>query len=254
MRVVAQKVAVVTGAAGGLGSASAKRLLADGWQVVATDASGAGLDRMVEDLSAPEEDLLVGVGDVRDPVTITELVDKALARWGRLDGLVHCAGGDLGLTRGWNPVWEMPEDVWQDHLDVNLTGTLNWVRAVSPAMIEGRSGQMLLVSSGTALRPGRGLAAYAASKAGMIGLMRAAARDLGEFGVQVNVLFPGLTPHPHHWVDAETVEAPHWDAYRADTLLGKLSTTETFAEFVSFLLSVGTMSGQVLNLDSRLVQ
>jgi len=248
-----QQVAVVTGAAGGLGSSSARELIRKGWRVALTDSSAEILSAVARELQAPSADVLTRVGDVRDPESIDVLVADVLEQWGRIDGLVHCAGGDLGLSRGWHPVWEMPGDIWQDHLDINLTGTLNWVRAVSRPMMERRSGQMLLVSSGTALRPGRALAAYAASKAGMIGLMRAAARDLGEYGVQVNVIFPGLTPHPHHWADVDAAEVPHWDAYRADTLLGKLSSPQTFAEYVGFLLSVTTMSGQVLNFDSRLI-
>lgn len=248
-----KRVAVVTGAGGGLGSASAQRLLSSGWRLVATDSSPASLEMAAAEWGA-EDRVFRHVGDVRDHASVDALVSEVMEHWGRIDGLVHCAGGDLGLSRGWNPVWEMPPDIWQDHIDINLTGTMNWVRAVSRPMIEQQSGQMLLVSSGTALRPGRALAAYAASKAGMIGLMRAAARDLGEFSVQVNVLFPGLTPHPHHWVDAEQVGAPHWDSYRADTLLGRLSSPHTFGEFVEFLLGVPTISGQVINLDSRLVQ
>lgn len=246
------RVAVVTGAGGGLGSSSARRLLEQGWRVVATDVAAASLEAEAAAWGHGDH-VVTGVADVRDRQAIDAVITHALSMWDRIDGLVHCAGGDLGLTRGWDPVWDMPDDVWQDHLDVNLTGTLNWVRAVARPMIERRTGHLILVSSGTALRPGRGLAAYAASKAGMIGLMRAAARDLGGHNVQVNLLFPGLTPHPHHWFDAEAVDPPHWDAYKADTLLGTLSSPQTFASFVEHLLGVPTISGQVINLDSRLV-
>ena len=90
-------------------------------------------------------------------------------------------------------MWELDDEEWRLVVGVNLDGAFEWVRAVAPTMIAQKAGHIILVASGTGLRPGPNMSGYAAAKAGVIGLMKAAAKDLGVHGVQVNAVNPGLT-------------------------------------------------------------
>jgi len=192
-------VALITGAARGIGAAAAEALAAQGWNLVLVDVCGN--DPAVGYPLASREELEASaqrcggeavVGDVRSAADLGRAVDVAVERFGGLDAAVGVAGVLIAAGR----VWEMPERQWQTTLDTNLTGTLNLARAAVPAMLDRpapRSGRFVAVSSAPALKAVPRLAAYSASKAGVIGLVRGLAADLADTGVTANAVLPGST-------------------------------------------------------------
>ncbi len=164
------RVAVVTGAAGGLGAAVADRLAADGAAVERIDLEGDG--RRL---------------DVRDHAAVA----AAFAQIGRIDVLVNCAG-----IREIVPVLELSAEEWQRVIDVNLGGTFNCSQAAARTMAAAGGGSIVNVASTSALAADPSRTAYCASKAGILGLTRAMALDLGPRGVRVNAVCPGLVRTP----------------------------------------------------------
>lgn len=244
---------VVTGAAGGLGSAVARRFAVDGANVLLTDVVD-GVHQVAAGLQdgGPDGQIHAATADVRDAEATAAVVRGCVEAWGGLDVLVNTAGGSLSTLTSQpdKPLWEVSAEEWRLLLDVNLTGSFNWIQAVTAVMRRQGSGCILLVASGTGVRPGPGMAGYAAAKAGVVGLMRGAARDLGPFGIRVNALNPGFIPHRNF--PASTI-AQHADRYRSDTMLGRLSTPEDFAEFTCRIAGMTAISGQTFTLDSRIV-
>jgi SDR family mycofactocin-dependent oxidoreductase len=199
------RVAVVTGAARGIGAATALRLAGDGWRVLAldrarddtalpyplaTDADMAALAARADAL-APGR-VIVRQADVRDAAALVAAVTEAEAQWGGLDAAIACAGVIAGGLRQ----WEVPAEREQAVLDIDLGGVLNLARAAVPALLrrpEPRSGRFVAVASAAATRGLPMLAAYCAAKAGVAGLIRALAVELGPSGVTANAVSPGST-------------------------------------------------------------
>jgi 3-oxoacyl-[acyl-carrier protein] reductase len=246
-------VTIVTGATGGLGSALVTELASRGAKLCVTDrpeADLASVRAVAESLGAVA---IAAPADIRDPTQVEAVAKECVAELGSIEALVNVAGGSYAMLTGQaeKAVWDLSDENWALVIETNLTGAFNWLRAVSPTMRAARSGTIVLVASGSGLRPGPRMAAYAAAKAGVVGLMKAAARDLGPDGVRVNAVNPGLIVHggvPETAVSEEAAES-----VRRDTTLGRLPEPEHFARFVADLLRHDSISGQVLNLDSRMV-
>ena len=192
-------VALITGAARGIGAAVAEALAAEGWNLVLVDVCGddpavgyplAGRDELTA--TAERCGGAAVVGDVRSAADLQRAVDRAMERFGRLDAAVAVAGVLVPAPHA----WEMPEDHWHAQLDTNLTGVFNLARAALPAMLvapERRAGRFVAVSSAAALKATPRLAAYGASKAGVIGFVRGLAADLAGTGITANAVLPGST-------------------------------------------------------------
>ncbi len=192
-------VALITGAARGIGAAVAERLAGQGWDLVLVDSCGD--DPAVGYPLASREELAetaricsgeAVLGDVRAVTDLRRAVDVAVQRFGGLDAAVGVAGVLIAAGR----VWEMPEEHWHTTLDTNLTGTFNLARAAVPAMLDRpapRSGRFVAVSSAAATKATVRLAAYGASKAGVIGFVRGLAADLADTGITANAVLPGST-------------------------------------------------------------
>jgi 3-oxoacyl-[acyl-carrier protein] reductase len=211
---------VVSGGAGVLATAIAERFAQDGWEVLRPGRTEL---------------------DVSDAA--------AVAQWFRArpapDLLVCAAGltGDRLLAR-------MSCDDWDRVLEVNLHGAARCARAVARGMVRRRGGHIVLVSSHSAWHPPVGQAAYAAAKAGLLGLARSLARELGPAGVRVNLLVPGFldTPMTRRLAEERVAEA------RAAHLLGRFNGTAEVADFLHFLHHrLPHTSGQTFHLDSRIV-
>ncbi len=153
------------------------------------------------------------------------------------------------LTSGKNkPLVDHSEEDWDTTVDTNLKGSFHCIKAVAPQMIKQRDGHIILVISGQGLKPRQNMSSYAAAKAGIIGLMRAAAFELGEYNVRVNAVSPGLIIHKQLYpVPSEQVSG----AYINQTMLHRLSKPEEFADWVVFLSQKNNVSGQIYSLDSR---
>lgn len=227
------EVAVVTGAASGIGRAIAAAL------------SEAGARVHAFDVAEPAEPL-PGVRYHRVDLCAEDVPEAAvtgvLAEEGRVDHLVN----DAGITRD-RALWKLALEDWQRVLEVNLTGAYRMLRAVAPAMRQAGRGRVVNVASINGLRGKFGQAAYSASKAGLIGLTRTAARELGPKGITVNAVAPGMIETP---MSAGLPEEVRANAV-AESALGRLGRPADVAGAVLFLLSdaAAHVTGHVLVVD-----
>jgi NAD(P)-dependent dehydrogenase (short-subunit alcohol dehydrogenase family) len=233
--------AIVTGGSGAIGGAIARRLAAAGWNVGLIDAampSGPLIDGI---LASGRRHLFVET-DVRSFDAAVRAVESVARALGPVGVLVAAAG----ISRD-HASWKMPESAWRDVIDVNLTGAFTFARAVAPGMRERREGRIVFLSSINGLRGKFGLASYSASKAGLTGLTRTLARELGPRGVTVNAVAPGFIETP---MTAKVPEEIREAALR-ESALGRLGTPEDVAGLVAWLCSAEAswITGQTIRVD-----
>jgi SDR family mycofactocin-dependent oxidoreductase len=197
------RVVLVTGAARGIGRATAVRFASEGADVVACDigtpvggaqSATAGGEDLALTAKAVQETgtrCLAITVDVRDQASVDAAVAQGLDRFGRVDVVVANAGIMASA-----PFWETDEATWGAVLDVNLSGVWRTAKAVAPHMIERRSGVVLATASVQARTARKGLAAYTASKHGLVGMLKAMALELGDHNVRVNAVLPGAIGTP----------------------------------------------------------
>jgi NAD(P)-dependent dehydrogenase (short-subunit alcohol dehydrogenase family) len=198
------KVAVVTGAARGIGRAIAVELAANGADVVAVDIAGPvspasnavpatpqELDETVKQIQAYGRRGQAIRADIRDIKALRQIADNVEKTYGKIDIVV----ADAAIQR-WKPLLEMEDSDWYDVIDNNLNGTANTVRAFAPKMVARKQGRFILLSSMQGLHGTKDAASYSASKWGIIGLMKSAALELGQYNITVNALLPGLVDTP----------------------------------------------------------
>jgi NAD(P)-dependent dehydrogenase (short-subunit alcohol dehydrogenase family) len=237
-----QKVALVTGAARGIGLAAAKRFLAEGWQVALLDIDGENLARTHAGLAAPEATLALHC-DVADPDGVTRAFAATAERFGRLDALVNNAGIAV-----FKPLLETTLEDWRRTLDVNLTGAFLCVQAAAPLMREAGGGAIVNITSISGHRASTLRVAYGTSKAALAHLTKQQAAELAALGIRVNAVAPGP-------VDTAMAKAVHTPAIRADyhdaIPLNRYGLESELAEAIFFLCSerAGYITGQVLSVD-----
>ncbi|HST42400.1 MAG TPA: SDR family oxidoreductase [Conexibacter sp.] len=228
------RVALVTGAASGIGAATAAELTARGWRVV-------GLDRAAGD----------GIGCVVD-VTDTEAVAAAVAAVGRVDLLANVAG--IGSTQN---VVETPPELWDAVFAVNVRGIFNVSRAVLPGMIARRAGVIVNAASVAGLIGLKNRAAYCASKGAVVALTKAMAIDHVGDGIRVNCVCPGTvdTPWVGRLLDAAEDPAATRAALVARQPMGRLGTAQEIAKAIAYLASDDSafVTGTELVIDGGLV-
>lgn len=239
------RVTIVTGASRGLGRAIALRFGQACWGVLVNYREKKDEAHEVADkIKSYGGDAAVFKTDVRNYDNVSNMINEAMNRWGRIDVLINNAGitKDRLLIR-------MTEEDWDSVIDTNLKGTFNCVKAVSKIMMKQKKGHITNIASIAGLHGREGQANYSASKAGLIGLTKAAAMEIGRFNVMVNAVLPGYLPTDM----GENLE----DEERADllgkNLLGRGSSLEEVAEFIYNLSLMEHVSGQVFNLDSRII-
>ncbi len=226
------RVAVVAGGAGAIGSAIAARLTESGARVYALDLPGHAV---------PDGVALVDC-DLTQSSEVAAAIDRIGREAGRLDVVVHAAG----ITRD-GRLWKLTDEDWRTLMAVNLDSAFTLVRAATPLMRERSGGAIVLISSINGTRGKVGQAAYAASKAGIDALARTAARELGGFGIRVNVVAPG-------WIQTPMTAAVPEDFRRRaieESALGRLGEPDDVARAVLFLVTeLGRhVTGQVLRVD-----
>lgn len=259
-------VALVTGAARGIGAATVRALAADGWSVLAVDVaaddpalpyplgSRADLHRLVHDLNADGPARVhAAIADVRDQAAVDAAVAEAEQRFGGLDAAIAVAGAMAGGVRA----WEVPIEQERALLDINLGGVLNLVRAAVPALLrrpEPRAGRVLAVASTAATRGLPMLAAYCAAKAGVAGLIRALGAELGGTGITANAVSPGSTDTAILAESARLYGLPSAQAFAAQQPLGRLLDPAEIAAVLAFLAGPGSsaMTGAVVPVDGGL--
>jgi 3-oxoacyl-[acyl-carrier protein] reductase len=231
-----RRVILVIGASGGLGSAIAVRFGTEGCRVAVHYRSSV---QMV--LSSGGEAVTVRA-DLCVTSQVNAMVESVVSQWGGIDVLVNSAG----TTRD-RPALRMSEDEWDDVLDTNLTGPFSCIRAAARVMMEKRSGHILSIASISGVQGREGQANYSASKAGLIGLTKAAAREFGPFNVRVNAVLPGYLPTAMGRKISEAAS----ERIIQENVLRRGSTVHEVAEFIVGLSRMENVSGQVFNLDSR---
>lgn len=240
-----QEVAIVTGAARGIGRAIAQALAAEGAKVVLAD--------LLPDVQATADELrkegfqtLAVTGDVSDFLDAERIVETTIERFGQVDIVVNNAG----ITRD-NLLLRMSEDDWGKVININLTGTFNLTKAAIKHMIKQRSGKIVNIASVIGEIGNAGQANYAASKAGVIAFTKSVAKELGSRGIRANAVAPGFIQSKMTEVLSDKVRVE----LEKQIPLVRLGRPEDVAKAVSFLVSSEAeyITGQVLNIDGGLV-
>lgn len=229
----------VAGAASGIGRALALACVDVGAEVVAADIDAVGLQSL-SDLRSQR--LHTEVLDLSDAQAVQRLVDQTVQRTGRIDAAVITTAIQKRA-----PIDEMDIALWQRHLDVNLSGVFYALRSVFPVMKQQRSGSILAFTSGLAQNGWPGAAAYAATKAGLIGLVKCAAHELRPYGVRINAVSPGLVATPVFLSSASADELAMYEKS-----LG-VSEPQEVVETLLHLLSDGSRSISGNVVERRLI-
>lgn len=215
---ISGKVAIVTGAASGIGEASARRLAAEGAKLCLVDLDREGLDRLVAELGA---NAVAAVADVSNEVGARHYVNVALSAFGRID-LLHSNAGIVGPP---GPIHEATAKGFDDVFSVNVRGTVLAIAATVPEMLKQGGGAIVITASVAGQRPAPGIGIYAASKIALVALAKTAAVELGPQNIRVNAIAPGITDTP---------------AFRATALLAGSDGGAIFDKILLPLERIGT--------------
>jgi 3-hydroxybutyrate dehydrogenase len=231
---VTGRAALVTGAGRGIGRSTALALAARGVRVMAVARTERDLAELAAE--APVEYL---AASVETPEGCRAIVEETRRRLGPIAILVNNAGIDTGREQ---PVWDQPDDVWEQTLQVNLSAPFHLTRAAIPDMISAGFGRIVMVSSTAGQVGGPSMSAYCSSKHGLIGLMRAVAQDAGPHGVTCNAVAPGWvrTPMAERTAEVEAERrgvtvAQVWDERAATYPQQRVVSPDEVAEVIAFL-------------------
>lgn len=229
------KVAWVVGASGGLGAEVSREFAAQGWNVAAchhlNPTGGVG------------EQIWAAPMNVRDRSQVEDVARQVIARWGRIDVLVNCAGVTADA-----PAWKISPADWDQVLAVNLKAAFLCAQAALGPMVRQRGGHIIHISSFAAKTGARGQASYAAAKAGLIGLTESLAREGASHNIRVNAVLPGVLAT--RMISQLTSVQLH--ELVSANVLGRINELNEVARFIVFLARMRNVSGQVFQLDSRI--
>ncbi|HZT42692.1 MAG TPA: 3-oxoacyl-[acyl-carrier-protein] reductase [Chthonomonadaceae bacterium] len=240
------KVAVVTGAGRGIGRAIALKLAEEGAKVVVNySRSAEAAEQVVAQIRAQDREAIAVQADVADAAQVEALFTAARERFERIDLLVNNAG----VTRD-KLLLRMSEEDWDAVLDTNLKGAFLCARAVAPLFLKQKGGGIVNVGSVIGTVGGAGQANYSASKAGLVGLTKSLAKELGSRNVRVNAVAPGFIETEM----TEVLKPDYREAILRQIPLGRFGTVEDVARVVAFLCSedAAYIQGQVISINGGL--
>lgn len=234
MPILSNKVAIVTGASSGIGRATARLFAREGARVVVSARRRHELDALVADIEAGGGHAVAVAGDVRSEALAQDLVDAAVTGFGGLD----IAFNNAGMLGAMDPVASSSPDDWRETIDTNLTSAFLGARHQVPAMLERGGGSLIFTSSFVGWTAGfPGMAAYAASKAGLIGLTQVLAAEYGAKGIRANAVLPGGTDTPMNVANRpDAVEGTRGFLENLHAL-GRLAQPDEIARSVLYLAS-----------------
>ena len=243
------QVVVVTGAGRGIGAATARAFATEGARLAVLDIDAAGLDLLVQDLTAKGTDVLGLRCDVTVGAEVRRAFEGIAARFGRIDVLVNNAGGFAKIR----PTEEIPDEEWDAILRFNLTSVFLCTKAVLPIMKRQRAGRIVNLASVV----GRSAAVsvtthYAAAKAGVLGFTRNLAREVGPDGIAVNAIAPGTVGTERFWA----LRSPEETRRIAEAVpLRRVAEPDEIAQCILFLASdaAGYMTGAALDVNGGMV-
>jgi NAD(P)-dependent dehydrogenase (short-subunit alcohol dehydrogenase family) len=248
MTTLANKVAIVTGASSGIGHATARLFAREGARLVVTARRQAELDALVAEIEEEGGHALAVAGDIRDEALAKLLVETAVGRFGGLDVAFNNAGS-VGEMK---PVPDLPLSGWRDILDTNLTSAFLGAKYQVPAMIERGGGSLIFTSTFVGHTVGMpGMGAYAASKAGLIGLVQVLAAEFGAKRIRANAILPGGTDTPASITNAPDATPEVLAFVEGLHALKRMATPEEIARSVLYLASEASsfMTGAALLVD-----
>jgi 3-oxoacyl-[acyl-carrier protein] reductase len=250
-----QRVAIVTGAAAGIGRATALRFAREGCRVAAFDVNEGSLADVVAGIQQAGGEALSATVDVSAASAVERGVRAVVERFGRIDVLVNNAGilrdAQLVKWKDGSVAATLSDEAWQAVIGVNLTGVFNCTRAVVPHMIGGGGGVILSASSVVGLYGNFGQTNYVASKAGIIGMTRTWARELGRYKIRVNAVAPGFVATEI----LRSMPVKVLDAMVERTPLGRMGQPEDIANAYAWLASdqASFVTGHCLSVDGGVV-
>jgi len=222
------RVAVVTGAGQGIGEAIARKMAQEGAWVVLAEWNIETGGKVAAEIEETGAKAMFVQCDVGDRGSVEETVHGVLSSWGRIEVLVNNAGFDRPATLS-----KVLDEDWEAVLKVHLTGTLNTIRSVVPHMIQRSYGKIVNLSSIYAKTGGVAAVSYSAAKAGILGLTKSVARELGKHGINVNAVLPGLILTP----TIAKMPTKYQEMIIRETPLGRIGRAEEVANVVAFLAS-----------------
>ena len=237
------KIAIVTGGGGAIGNAVCRKLAAMGAMVAVGDVD---LDKAGKTVAAITDDggnAFAVRMDVTDTLSVNSAVEEVISRCGKVDILVNNAGGSAGLKNELTLFKDAREEIWQWVIDLNLCGTMRCTRAVLNGMIERKYGRIINISSIAATAGLKLRCDYSAAKAGVLGFTKALAMEIGESGVTVNAILPGLISREPEWLGKVRPSERNY--------LGRWGMPEELASAVAYFASdeAGYITGADLTVD-----
>ena len=240
------KVAIITGASRGIGEAIATQLSICGANIILTARNTEGLNTVKDSINAQGRLAEAIVSDVSSMSSLKELTAKTIDKFGRIDILVNNAG----ITHD-NIIMRMKEEDWDSVLNINLKGCFNGIKAVTRSMVKNKGGRIINITSVIGQIGNAGQSNYAASKAGIIGLTKSMAKELGSRNITVNAVAPGyISTDMTNNLSDDLIEK-----MKSSIPLGRVGTPNDVANLVCFLASeeAGYITGQTFNVDGGMV-
>ncbi len=226
---------VITGAASGIGAATAKLFAERGSRVLLVDQNGLGLDEVINDIRSSRGTAQRAVADVQSALEAETIIQGVQSDWGKIDHLVTCAA----VSTGGGTILNLSDDDWERTWQVNVMGTVRWVRAALPHMIANGGGSIVTLASQLAFNSGGNSCAYITSKGAIVSFTKTTAVDYAKSGIRINTVAPAVIDTPMSRASRDKAPDPQaitdWRLTRHP--MGRIGEVEEVAKAIAYLAS-----------------